>query len=46
MVLVKNEAGHQAISTTQLYLTHYEGNPTKNQIPEVMMNLLDEGADL
>jgi hypothetical protein len=24
------------------YLTHWEGNPTKNQVPELMMALLEE----
>ncbi|MCG9638490.1 site-specific integrase [Vibrio sp. Isolate34] len=40
--LLKDEAGHKDLSVTMHYLTHWEGNPTKNQVPELMMNLLDE----
>ena len=43
--LLKDEAGHKDLSVTMHYLTHWEGNPTKNQVPELMMNLLDE-ADI
>jgi len=39
--MLKDEMGHKDLETTMLYLKHYEGNPEKNQIPEITMNLLD-----
>ncbi|EAR55153.1 putative phage integrase family protein [Photobacterium sp. SKA34] len=44
--LLKDEAGHRALSTTMHYLTHWEGNPTKNIAPELMMDLLAEDCIL
>ncbi|ATM00803.1 integrase [Aeromonas sp. CA23] len=38
---LKKEMGHKDLDTTMLYLKHYEGNPEKNQIPEITMNLLE-----
>ncbi|MEL7287046.1 MAG: integrase, partial [Pseudomonadota bacterium] len=40
--LLKDELGHKDLSVTMRYLTHWEGNPTKNQVPELMMALLEE----
>ncbi|ELB2965280.1 site-specific integrase [Vibrio alginolyticus] len=40
--LLKDELGHKDLSVTMRYLTHWEGNPTKNQVPELMMALLDQ----
>ncbi|CED61984.1 putative uncharacterized protein [Moritella viscosa] len=41
LVLLMDEMGHKALKITMRYLTHYEGNPEKNQVPEIMMTLLD-----
>lgn len=41
LVMLKDEMGHKDLETTMLYLKHYEGNPEKNQIPEITMNLLE-----
>lgn len=43
-VMLKNEMGHKNKATTDLYLTHYEGNPEKNLIPEITTNLLEDEA--
>jgi hypothetical protein len=43
LVMLKNEMGHKDLETTMRYLRHYEGNPEKNQIPEITTDLL-EGA--
>ena len=40
--MLKDEMGHKDLETTMLYLKHYEGNPEKNQIPEITMNLLED----
>ena len=45
LVMLKNEMGHKDLETTMRYLRHYEGNPEKNQIPEITTDLL-EGAFL
>ena len=42
--LLKDEMGHKDLDTTMRYLKHYEGNPEKNLIPEITMNLLDGEA--
>ena len=41
---LKKEMGHKDLDTTMLYLKHHEGNPEKNQIPEITMNLLEDEA--
>ena len=41
---LKKEMGHKDLDTTMLYLKHYEGNPEKNQVPEITMNLLEGEA--
>ncbi|MBO0186028.1 integrase, partial [Vibrio parahaemolyticus] len=40
--MLKDEMGHKDLETTMLYLMDYEGNPEKNQIPEITMNLLED----
>jgi len=42
LTMLKNEMGHKDLDTTMLYLKHYEGNPEKNLVPEITMNLLEE----
>lgn len=44
LTLLKNEMGHKDLDTTLLYLKHYEGNPEKNKVPEITMNLLEDEA--
>lgn len=44
LTMLKNEMGHKDLNTTMLYLKHYEGNPEKNQVPEITMNLLEDEA--
>jgi integrase len=44
LTMLKNEMGHKDLNTTMLYLKHYEGNPEKNLIPEITMNLLKDEA--
>lgn len=39
--MLKDEMGHKDLGITMLYIRHYEGNPEKNQIPEITMNLLE-----
>lgn len=41
LTMLKNEMGHKDLSTTMLYLKNYEGNPEKNQVPEITMKLLE-----
>ncbi len=41
LTMLKNEMGHKDLDTTMLYLKHYEGNPDKNQVPELTMSLLE-----
>lgn len=41
---LKAEMGHKDLDTTMLYLKHHEGNPEKNQVPEITMNLLEGEA--
>jgi len=40
--ILKKEMGHKDLNTTMLYLKHHDGNPDKNQIPEITMNLLED----
>lgn len=40
--ILKKEMGHKDLNTTMLYLKHHDGNPEKNQIPEITMNLLED----
>ncbi|NWC64116.1 site-specific integrase [Cedecea sp. P7760] len=40
--ILKKEMGHKDLDTTMLYLKHHDGNPDKNQIPEITMNLLED----
>lgn len=42
LTMLKNEMGHKDLDTTMLYLKHYEGNPEKNQVPELTMSLLED----
>jgi integrase len=42
LVMLKDEMGHKDLETTFRYLKHYEGNPEKNQIPEITTNLLED----
>lgn len=42
LTMLKNEMGHKDLDTTLLYLKHYEGNPERNQVPEITMNLLED----
>jgi len=42
LTMLKDEMGHKDLDTTLLYLKHYEGNPEKNLVPEITMNLLED----